>query len=102
MSNDISATPLSRRTFIATTTAVGGATAAGGLLSDAPAEAAPATGVPTRAVSLEVNGRRQRVTVDTRTSLLDLLREDLDLTGTKKAVTRVRAGRARCWSTAAG
>ncbi|TDO51696.1 xanthine dehydrogenase YagT iron-sulfur-binding subunit [Kribbella sp. VKM Ac-2527] len=31
-----------------------------------------------------VNGVRQTVTIDNRTSLLDLLREHLDLTGTKK------------------
>jgi xanthine dehydrogenase YagT iron-sulfur-binding subunit len=91
VSSDLSATPVSRRTFIATT-AVGGATAAGGLLSDAPAEAAPATGVPTRAVSVRVNGRRHRAFVDTRTSLLDLLREDLDLTGTKKGCDQGACG----------
>jgi xanthine dehydrogenase YagT iron-sulfur-binding subunit len=92
VSSDISATPLSRRTFIATTTAVGGATAAGGLLNGAPAEAAPAASVPARAVSLAVNGRRHRVTIDTRTSLLDLLREDLDLTGTKKGCDQGACG----------
>jgi xanthine dehydrogenase YagT iron-sulfur-binding subunit len=92
VSSDISATPLSRRTFIATTTAVGGATAAGGLLTGAPADAEPATGVPTRAVSLAVNGRRHRVSVDTRTSLLDFLREDLKLTGTKKGCDQGACG----------
>jgi xanthine dehydrogenase YagT iron-sulfur-binding subunit len=35
-------------------------------------------------VSLIVNGVRRTVTVDNRTSLLDLLREHLDLTGSKK------------------
>jgi xanthine dehydrogenase YagT iron-sulfur-binding subunit len=35
-------------------------------------------------VSLTVNGVRQTVTVDKRTSLLDLLREHLGLPGTKK------------------
>jgi xanthine dehydrogenase YagT iron-sulfur-binding subunit len=38
----------------------------------------------TSKVSLKVNGIRQQVEVDHRTSLLDLLREQLDLTGTKK------------------
>ena len=35
-------------------------------------------------VSLTVNGVQHEVEVDHRTSLLDLLRERLDLTGTKK------------------
>jgi aerobic-type carbon monoxide dehydrogenase small subunit (CoxS/CutS family) len=35
-------------------------------------------------VSLTVNGQRRVVTVDNRTSLVDLLREHLGLTGTKK------------------
>ncbi|MGI5288971.1 (2Fe-2S)-binding protein [Nonomuraea polychroma] len=78
---------MSRRTFIATTTAAGGAAASGGLipglspLAIEPAEAAaPVSG----RVSLAVNGERHTVTVDNRTSLLDLLREQLGLTGTKK------------------
>jgi xanthine dehydrogenase YagT iron-sulfur-binding subunit len=35
-------------------------------------------------ISVLVNGRRHSVTVDNRTSLLDLLREQVGLTGTKK------------------
>jgi xanthine dehydrogenase YagT iron-sulfur-binding subunit len=35
-------------------------------------------------LTLRVNGRDQRVTVDARVTLLDLLREHLHLTGTKK------------------
>ncbi|MEV4281263.1 (2Fe-2S)-binding protein [Actinoplanes xinjiangensis] len=35
-------------------------------------------------MSLRINGDRHTVTVDNRTSLLDLLREQLGLTGTKK------------------
>lgn len=46
--------------------------------------AAAAEAAPTSRVSLSVNGRRHTVTVDNRTSLLDLLREHLDLTGSKK------------------
>ncbi|MDX2938386.1 (2Fe-2S)-binding protein [Streptomyces ipomoeae] len=77
-----------RRTFIATTTAVGGAALAGGLVAAPPAlgaeEAATAEAPPGTRVSLTVNGVRRTVTVDNRTSLLDLLREHLDLTGAKK------------------
>ena len=35
-------------------------------------------------IALSVNGRHHEVTVDARTTLLDLLREHLKLTGTKK------------------
>jgi len=41
-------------------------------------------GPPSSPISVLVNGRRHGVTVDNRTSLLDLLREQLGLTGTKK------------------
>ncbi|WSQ14817.1 (2Fe-2S)-binding protein [Streptomyces sp. NBC_01231] len=80
--------PPTRRTFIATTTVVGGAAVAGGLIAAPPALAAEgavaAEGPPGSRVSLTVNGVRRTVTVDNRTSLLDLLREHLDLTGSKK------------------
>ncbi|MGP3919874.1 (2Fe-2S)-binding protein [Nonomuraea sp. 10N515B] len=39
---------------------------------------------PTSRVALKVNGVLENIEVDHRTSLLDLLRERLDLTGTKK------------------
>ncbi|MDT0550003.1 MULTISPECIES: 2Fe-2S iron-sulfur cluster-binding protein [Streptomyces] len=78
----------SRRTFIATSTVVGGAVVTGGLVAGTSPfgaeEAAAAEAPPTSAVSLTVNGRRHTVTVDNRTSLLDLLREHLGLTGSKK------------------
>lgn len=35
-------------------------------------------------VTLEVNGKKQKLTVEPRVTLLDLLREQLNLTGTKK------------------
>jgi xanthine dehydrogenase YagT iron-sulfur-binding subunit len=77
-----------RRTFIATTTVVGGVALAGGLVAVPPAlgsEDAVAAEAPSGSrVSLIVNGVRRTVTVDNRTSLLDLLREHLDLTGSKK------------------
>ncbi|WP_329438468.1 (2Fe-2S)-binding protein [Streptomyces canus] len=80
--------PPTRRTFIATTTVVGGAAVAGGLIAAPPALAAEGTvvpeGPPGSRLSLTVNGVRRTVTVDNRTSLLDLLREHLDLTGSKK------------------
>ena len=43
-------------------------------------------------VALTVNGRPYRLTVDPRTSLLDLLREHLQLTGTKKGCDHGQCG----------
>lgn len=81
------ATAPTRRTFIATTTAVGGAVVAGGVIGGTVltgAEASAAGAPPSSRVSLTVNGTRRTVTVDNRTSLLDLLREHFALTGSKK------------------
>jgi xanthine dehydrogenase YagT iron-sulfur-binding subunit len=87
-SPEASSSAPSRRTFIATTTVVGGAAVAGGLVAGPSvfgAEPADAAGEPPGSrVSLTVNGTRHTVTVDNRTSLLDLLREHLNLTGSKK------------------
>ncbi|MFF0714049.1 (2Fe-2S)-binding protein [Streptomyces bauhiniae] len=76
-----------RRTVVVTGAVAGGAVLAGtaiggGLLNGA--DEASAQAAPTTRVSLTVNGVRHTVTVDNRTSLLDLLREHLDLTGSKK------------------
>ncbi len=43
-------------------------------------------------VSLTVNGRLHRLTLDPRTTLLDLMREHLDLTGTKKGCDQGQCG----------
>jgi len=43
-------------------------------------------------VELTINGHRQRHEVDVRTSLLDLLREQLQLTGTKKGCAQGACG----------
>jgi xanthine dehydrogenase YagT iron-sulfur-binding subunit len=83
---ELSAT--SRRTFIASSIAVGGVAVAGSLVPAPPLllpEEAAAAEVPTSGrVSLSINGKRHTVAIDNRTSLLDLLREQFELTGTKK------------------
>ncbi|MCD6077124.1 MAG: aldehyde dehydrogenase iron-sulfur subunit [Ramlibacter sp.] len=43
-------------------------------------------------VQLTINGRVQRLSVDTRTSLLDALRENLGLTGSKKGCDHGQCG----------
>jgi xanthine dehydrogenase YagT iron-sulfur-binding subunit len=73
---------LSRRTFLAASAAATGAVAVGCSILDS-GPAATAEGLESQ-VSLTLNGARQTITVDNRTSLLDLLREHLGLPGTKK------------------
>lgn len=43
-------------------------------------------------VALDVNGRRHEVNIDARTTLLDLLREHLELTGAKKGCNSGECG----------
>jgi len=49
-------------------------------------------GVPTTTITLDVNGSPHRLEVDNRTSLLDALRERLDLTGSKKGCDHGQCG----------
>lgn len=87
--------PVSRRDFVvgAGVVAVGASAIGGGLwasplLSDQPVES-QASVIP---VSVTVNGEEKQLSVDSRTSLLDLLREDLKLTGTKKGCDHGQCG----------
>ena len=54
--------------------------------------ASPEAGVPTAQVTLAVNGKPHSLTLDTRTTLLDALREHLHLTGTKKGCDHGQCG----------
>ena len=85
--------PLTRRELLlaGASSAVAGTSAAGA--AQAPAQAStPPPGVPTTTVSLEVNGQSHHLTLDTRTTLLDALREHLHLTGTKKGCDHGQCG----------
>ena len=82
--------PVSRRGVIA-----GGVASA--TLAAAPAVQAQTQGTaqaapPTMPVTLKVNGRTTNINVDTRTTLLDALRENLKLTGTKKGCDHGQCG----------
>ncbi|MBQ0887727.1 2Fe-2S iron-sulfur cluster binding domain-containing protein [Streptomyces sp. RM72] len=53
---------------------------------------APAPSSTSSAVVLNINGEKHQLTVDHRTTLLDALRERLDLTGTKKGCDQGQCG----------
>jgi xanthine dehydrogenase YagT iron-sulfur-binding subunit len=64
-------------------------------LASAPADGQTPAAAPARSimrVSLEVNGRAADLHLDTRTTLLDTLREHLKLTGTKKGCDHGQCG----------
>ena len=107
MMNDLSDVKISRRDLLiasaisATTAAVPSVAGAqnAGANGDhgAPSPAAAAAATPAAApvinkVTLVVNGQQRAVDVDTRTTLLDVLRENLHLTGTKKGCDHGQCG----------
>ena len=68
---------------------VGGPTAAQAQPAMVPAGSPDGTPVP---VTLHVNGQEHRLRLDTRTTLLDALREHLELTGSKKGCDHGQCG----------
>ncbi|MDM0014524.1 aldehyde dehydrogenase iron-sulfur subunit PaoA [Variovorax sp. J22P168] len=82
---------ISRRSLLQ----AGAASAAVPALASARASAAPApaaaAGLPVP-LTLVVNGQTRRLSLDTRTTLLDALREHLHLTGTKKGCDHGQCG----------
>jgi xanthine dehydrogenase YagT iron-sulfur-binding subunit len=90
--NDLSDISLSRRNLL-----IAGAlsaTASAVPLTAAEAAEAPASTPPPNAAkfTFEVNGKQHTLEVDTRTTLLDALREHLHLTGTKKGCDHGQCG----------
>jgi xanthine dehydrogenase YagT iron-sulfur-binding subunit len=82
--------PISRRDLLIVG-ATSAATATASLEVNA-AEPAIAASLPTSKVSMEVNGKAHTFDLDTRTTLLDALREHLHLTGTKKGCDHGQCG----------
>ena len=84
---------LSRRAFLQ---AAAGAAAGGAVLPTVlHAATVPATATPEAAsvsLTLEVNGSRHDLRIEPRVTLLDALREQLQLTGTKKGCDRGQCG----------
>jgi xanthine dehydrogenase YagT iron-sulfur-binding subunit len=84
---------LSRRTILAATAASMAVTAAPGTARAQGRAPAPASVPPaTSRVSLNVNGQLRELNIDTRTTLLDSLREHLKLTGSKKGCDHGQCG----------
>jgi xanthine dehydrogenase YagT iron-sulfur-binding subunit len=81
-----------RRAFIGASAATAALPAWIGDAAPAAAESPPARLDPTIPVSLNVNGVARRLAVDVRTTLLDALREDMNLTGTKKGCDHGQCG----------
>ena len=86
---DSSDTTFTRREFLITgATSVAATTLPSALASQPAAAGAPVVSK----VSFQVNGQLRELTVDTRTTLLDALREHLKLTGTKKGCDQGQCG----------
>jgi xanthine dehydrogenase YagT iron-sulfur-binding subunit len=86
---DSSGMKLTRREFLITgATSVAATTLPPALAATPVSDGAPVVSK----VSLQVNGRRRELSVDTRTTLLDALREHLHLTGSKKGCDQGQCG----------
>jgi xanthine dehydrogenase YagT iron-sulfur-binding subunit len=83
----MSKSPLTRREVLGSGAAVGVLHSTGALAQPSPAAAPMAVDV-----GLTVNGARHQLRVDTRTTLLDALRDHLGLTGTKKGCDHGQCG----------
>jgi len=75
---------VTRREFVGSAAVAGAATL---LPSEAHAQTAPGSDL-----TLRINGQERHLTIDSRVTLLDLLREKLQLTGTKKGCDHGQCG----------
>ena len=84
---------LNRRMFMMTTAAGAGAAASAGASTAAETgSATPPPGTGSQETRVTVNGKRHELKLEPRASLLDVLREQLDLTGAKKGCDHGQCG----------
>ena len=85
---------VSRRQFLAGSSVLGAGLALGlpGLAGAQEAARGGSAAPSMMPITLSINKQRHGMTVDTRTSLLDLMREKLDMTGTKKGCDHGQCG----------
>jgi xanthine dehydrogenase YagT iron-sulfur-binding subunit len=87
---------MSRRQFVATAGVLTGGAVMGFPIRGSGATVIemeqPATQADAMPLQLTINGKQHQLTIDPRTTLLDLLREDLHLTGTKKGCDHGQCG----------
>ena len=81
--------PVSRRSLLASSAATLAISSASPVIARNPTRSPASVGMP---VTLNVNGTAHRLELDTRTTLLDTLREHLQLTGTKKGCDHGQCG----------
>ncbi|KJK46719.1 hypothetical protein UK23_22555 [Lentzea aerocolonigenes] len=82
----------SRRQFFGQAAAVSAGVAMASPAVEAIAAAGPPGGAGLVEVAFKVNGERRKLSIDPRVTLLDALRERLQLTGTKKGCDRGQCG----------
>jgi xanthine dehydrogenase YagT iron-sulfur-binding subunit len=83
---------ISRRTFIETTGAVAIAASAAPILQAQNANVERSPGVPHTPIRVTINGKLQRLDVEDRWSIAEMLRDHLGLTGTKIGCDRGECG----------
>ena len=83
---------MNRRTFVGASILVGGAVAAEPLVSECTGSQGSNGHSGAAVLNVRINGEHHQVTVDNRTSLLDMLRERVGLTGTKKGCDQGACG----------
>ncbi|MDB5964732.1 MAG: aldehyde dehydrogenase iron-sulfur subunit [Polaromonas sp.] len=88
MTNDFPQPVLNRRELLIASAASAAVTLPAGSAAQPTGADAPAVAT----VTLEINGRPESLQLDTRTTLLDALREHLHLTGTKKGCDQGQCG----------